>query len=181
MGPAAKVPQQSKIYPDGVEWRNVYGAIRNKWAKGSSIRELTKLTSEQFFQGTKFVPQKRVVVRGQRKLELDHLIFRALGTPTTTSTILRIRERTRGWSQCCALPCCRTFKTVQSWKTTSLWEQSTAGGKIPDMNSHSTIDSNRPDRSGPLRQLTNHRFDRTLYRNLQRRFSGITSVLSHDP
>jgi hypothetical protein len=71
-----------------VEWRNVYGAIRNKWAKGSSIRELTKLTSEQFFQGTEFVPQKRVVVRGQRKLELGHLIFRALGTPTTTSTIL---------------------------------------------------------------------------------------------
>ncbi len=73
--------------PDGAEWHNVYSATRNKWAKGS-IRELTKLTSEQFFQGTEFVPQERVIVRGQRKLELEHLIFRALGTPTTSSAML---------------------------------------------------------------------------------------------
>jgi SAM-dependent methyltransferase len=73
--------------PDGAEWHNVYARVRSKWAE-RSIGKLTRLTSEQFFQGTEFVPLERVVVRGQRKLELEHLIFRSLGTPTTSSTIL---------------------------------------------------------------------------------------------
>jgi SAM-dependent methyltransferase len=73
--------------PDGAEWHNVYASVRSKWAE-RSIGKLTRLTSEQFFQGTEFVPLERVVVRGQRKLELEHLIFRSLGTPTTSSTIL---------------------------------------------------------------------------------------------
>jgi cyclopropane fatty-acyl-phospholipid synthase-like methyltransferase len=73
--------------PDRAEWHNTYAAIRNRWAE-QSIRQLTRLTSEQFFQGTEFVPVERVVVRGQRKLELEHLIFRSLGTPTTSSKAL---------------------------------------------------------------------------------------------
>jgi SAM-dependent methyltransferase len=73
--------------PDGAEWRQVYAATRDKWAKGSH-RELTRIPIEQFFQGTEFVPVKRVIMRGQRQLELEHLIFRALGTPSTTSAML---------------------------------------------------------------------------------------------
>jgi ubiquinone/menaquinone biosynthesis C-methylase UbiE len=72
---------------DSAEWCKVYLSIRTKWAKGN-IRELTKLTSEQFFCGTEFVEEKRVLVRGQRELELEHLISRALGTADTTSAML---------------------------------------------------------------------------------------------
>jgi cyclopropane fatty-acyl-phospholipid synthase-like methyltransferase len=74
--------------PDNAEWRNVYGAVRNKWAKDGILRELTKLTSEEFFHGTDFAAQKRVIARGQRKLELENLILRALGTPATTRAAL---------------------------------------------------------------------------------------------
>jgi cyclopropane fatty-acyl-phospholipid synthase-like methyltransferase len=73
--------------PDGAEWREAYAATRSKWAKGNH-RELTKLSIEEFFQGTEFVPERRIIVHGERKLELEHLIFRALGTPSTTLVML---------------------------------------------------------------------------------------------
>jgi hypothetical protein len=72
--------------PDGIEWPRVFAATREKWARGN--RALTKLTVEQFFKGTDFVPVKRLVAQGQRKLELDHLILRALGYSSTTRAIL---------------------------------------------------------------------------------------------
>jgi len=73
--------------PEGAEWQMVYSATRTKWARGN-LRELVKLSIGQFFEGTEFVPVKRVAVRGQRKLELEHLLFRALGMPDTTRAIL---------------------------------------------------------------------------------------------
>jgi SAM-dependent methyltransferase len=73
--------------PTGEEWHDVYLRTRAKWAKGNH-RELLKLTFEQFFQGTDFVAEKQVIVRGARKLELEHLIYRALATPSTTPAML---------------------------------------------------------------------------------------------
>ena len=73
--------------PDGAEWHRIYSATQRRWAKGSHL-ELLTLTFDQFFQGTDFVPVKRVVAHGQRKLELEHLIYRALGTPSTTRGML---------------------------------------------------------------------------------------------
>lgn len=73
--------------PDGAEWRKVYATTRCKWAKGSH-RTLTQLSIEQFFHGTKFVAEKRVTSHGQSRLELKQLIFRALGTPSTTFAVL---------------------------------------------------------------------------------------------
>jgi ubiquinone/menaquinone biosynthesis C-methylase UbiE len=82
--------------PDGAEWHKVFSATRYKWAKKASenhpellrLREQLQLTIPQFFQGTDFEPWKRVIVHGQKKLELEHLISRALGSPSTTRTIL---------------------------------------------------------------------------------------------
>ncbi|HXP77723.1 MAG TPA: class I SAM-dependent methyltransferase [Stellaceae bacterium] len=78
------VPLQN---PDDAEWHRVYSATRRRWVKGID-RELLKLTVDQFFEGTDFVPVERVVAFGERKLELEHLIYRALGTPSTTPAIL---------------------------------------------------------------------------------------------
>ena len=71
----------------GAEWQKVYSAIRHKWARGN-IRALLGLTADQFFEGSDFVPVTDVVARGGQKLELDHLLYRALGTPDTTRALL---------------------------------------------------------------------------------------------
>lgn len=68
-------------------WQKIYSATRRKWARGN-LGDLVKLTADQFFQGTDFIPVKNVVVSGQRKLELEHLLYRALGTADTTRAIL---------------------------------------------------------------------------------------------
>ena len=73
--------------PDGAAWHAHFGQLRDRWAKGSH-RELMKLSVGQFFQGTDFVELKRLVVRGQRPIDLDGLINRALGTPSTTRAML---------------------------------------------------------------------------------------------
>jgi ubiquinone/menaquinone biosynthesis C-methylase UbiE len=82
--------------PDGAEWHKAFSATRYKWAKKAGenhpellqLREQLQLTIPEFFQGTDFEPWKRVMVHGERKLELEHLISRALGSPSTTRTIL---------------------------------------------------------------------------------------------
>jgi SAM-dependent methyltransferase len=80
--------------PDQAEWHRAYLAVRNKWNKGPH-RELMKLSLDRFFQGTDFVLEKHVSVRGQGKLELEHLIFRALGVPATTPATLGPEETER--------------------------------------------------------------------------------------
>jgi cyclopropane fatty-acyl-phospholipid synthase-like methyltransferase len=69
------------------EWHHAYSTIRARWARGN-LRELVKLTADEFFQGTDFVPATRVTARGRRKVELQHLLYRALGMPDTTRAIL---------------------------------------------------------------------------------------------
>jgi SAM-dependent methyltransferase len=68
-------------------WQKAYSAARLKWVRGD-LRKLLSLTSDQFFKASRFAPVKDVIVRGQRKLELEHLLYRALGTPDTTRAIL---------------------------------------------------------------------------------------------
>src|SRR5258706_476426 len=68
-------------------WQRAYSATRLKWARGD-LHKFLHLTSDQFFKASSFVPVKYVTVRGQRKLQLEHLLYRALGTPDTTRAIL---------------------------------------------------------------------------------------------
>jgi cyclopropane fatty-acyl-phospholipid synthase-like methyltransferase len=79
--------------PQGDEWPRVFAATREKWARGN--RTLTKLTVDQFFQGSSFVPVKRFVVHGERKLELENLILRAQGYSSTTRAILGEEDANR--------------------------------------------------------------------------------------
>jgi ubiquinone/menaquinone biosynthesis C-methylase UbiE len=69
--------------PDGAEWREVFMATRARWAR-DELKPLRQLSEDQFFHGTPFAPFKRVTVHGEQQLQLEHLIFRALGTPSTT-------------------------------------------------------------------------------------------------
>jgi ubiquinone/menaquinone biosynthesis C-methylase UbiE len=72
--------------PDGQEWPRVFRTTREKWAKRSL--DFNKLSMEQFVQGTVFQPVKQIVARGQRTLELDDLLQRALGYSTTSPAVL---------------------------------------------------------------------------------------------
>jgi ubiquinone/menaquinone biosynthesis C-methylase UbiE len=82
--------------PDDAAWHRVYSQTRYKWAQRAAenhpeltrLREQMEITPHQFFRGTDFEPWKQVIVRGQRKLELEHLIGRALGSPHTTRAVL---------------------------------------------------------------------------------------------
>lgn len=69
--------------PDRAEWREVFMATRARWAR-DELRPLRQLNEDQFFADTPFVPFKRVLAHGEQQLQLEHLIFRALGTPSTT-------------------------------------------------------------------------------------------------
>jgi cyclopropane fatty-acyl-phospholipid synthase-like methyltransferase len=73
--------------PDHAEWHSVYAATRRKWVRGN-LREMTRLTADQFFHGTDFVLVKHVIVHGEKQLELEHLVYRALGTPDTSRAML---------------------------------------------------------------------------------------------
>lgn len=73
--------------PEGAEWQKIHLALVNKWARGDLLKYF-KLTIDDFFAGAAFVPEKRVLVRGSRKLELEHLVYRTLGIPGTTRAIL---------------------------------------------------------------------------------------------
>jgi SAM-dependent methyltransferase len=73
--------------PDHAEWHGVYTATRQKWVPGN-LREMTRLTADQFFQGTDFVLVEHVIVEGEKQVELEHLVHRALGTPNTSRAIL---------------------------------------------------------------------------------------------
>jgi hypothetical protein len=48
------------------------------------VQPWRQLSEDQFFHGTPIAPFKRVTVHGEQQLQLEHLIFRALGTPSTT-------------------------------------------------------------------------------------------------
>ncbi len=73
--------------PDNAEWHRVYSATRDKWVRGN-LREMTRLTADQFFQGTDFALFKRVIVQGEKPLELEHLVYRSLGTANTSRAML---------------------------------------------------------------------------------------------
>jgi hypothetical protein len=73
--------------PDQAEWHRIYTATRQKWVPGN-LREMTRLTADQFFQGTDFVLIEHVIVQGEKQVELDQLVYRALGTPNTSRAIL---------------------------------------------------------------------------------------------
>jgi SAM-dependent methyltransferase len=73
--------------PSRAEWHGVYDRTRKKWHRGN-IRELTRLTPDQFFQGTGFVHVEEVIVKGEKQVELEHLVYRSLGDPTTSRAIL---------------------------------------------------------------------------------------------
>jgi cyclopropane fatty-acyl-phospholipid synthase-like methyltransferase len=73
--------------PDNAEWHTVYTATRRKWVP-SNLREMTRLTADQFFQGTDFVLVEHVTVEGEKQLELEHLVYRALGTANTSRAML---------------------------------------------------------------------------------------------
>lgn len=71
----------------GAAWRERYDTIRRRWARGNH-RELMRLTADQFFQGTNFEPVAEVSVRGTQRVDLDHLLKRAIGYPSTSRAIL---------------------------------------------------------------------------------------------
>ena len=73
--------------PDNAEWQRVYKRTRDKWVRGN-LREMTRLTADQFFQGTDFVLVEQVIVHGEKQLELEHLVYRALGTANTSRAML---------------------------------------------------------------------------------------------
>ena len=77
--------------PDDAEWHRVYSGTRDKWVRGN-LREMTRLTADQFFQGTDFVLVKRVTVQGEKQLELEHLVYRSLGTANTSRAMLGTAE-----------------------------------------------------------------------------------------
>jgi hypothetical protein len=73
--------------PGLAEWHRVYQRARAKWHRGN-ILELTWLTAPQFFQDTNFAMVKQVSADGEKQIELEHLIYRSLATPTTSRAIL---------------------------------------------------------------------------------------------
>ena len=77
--------------PDDAEWHRVYSATRDNWVRGN-LREMTRLSADQFFQGTDFFMVEHVVVHGEKPLELEHLVYRALGTANTSRAMLSAAE-----------------------------------------------------------------------------------------
>lgn len=73
--------------PEHAEWHRVYQRTRDKWVPGD-LRDMTRLSVDQFFQGTDFVQVKQVMVKGEKQLELEHLVYRALGMPNTSRALL---------------------------------------------------------------------------------------------
>ena len=73
--------------PDRAAWHLTYDRVRRPWMRGTH-RELMKTTVAEFFRGTGIVEVKRVVTLGQKPIDLDQVIHRALGTPSTTRAIL---------------------------------------------------------------------------------------------
>lgn len=73
--------------PNQAEWHSVYQRTRRKWSRGN-WHTLTQLTANQFFQGTDFVKVDNVIVKGEKQIELEHLVYRGLGMPTTSRAIL---------------------------------------------------------------------------------------------
>ena len=73
--------------PDRAPWHEVYARVRLRWVRGTH-RELMKTTVDEFFRDTGFVQAKRLLTQGQKPIDLDQVIDRALGTPSTTRAIL---------------------------------------------------------------------------------------------
>lgn len=71
--------------PNQAEWHSVYQRTRAKWRRGNLGR---RITAQEFFQGTDFFKVKQVTVRGEKQVELEHLVYRCLGTATTSRAIL---------------------------------------------------------------------------------------------
>jgi SAM-dependent methyltransferase len=73
--------------PDRAAWHRTYARVRQRWMRGP-LREQMKTTVAEFFQGTGIVEVKRLLTHGQKPIDLDQAIRRALGTPSTTPAIL---------------------------------------------------------------------------------------------
>lgn len=71
----------------GVPWRATFDTIRRRWARGNH-RELMRLTADGFFQGTGFEAVHQVSTHGTQMVDLDHLLKRAIGYPSTSRAIL---------------------------------------------------------------------------------------------
>jgi len=71
----------------GAPWYDEYRAIRRRWAKGD-FAEKMRLTADEFFEGTRFSRIKEFFTWGQRRVALDHLVHRALGSADTSRALL---------------------------------------------------------------------------------------------
>src|SRR5579863_5251694 len=72
--------------PDRAAWHTTFDRVRARWKRGPHF-EMMKTTVAEYFRGTGIVEVKRLVSRGQKPINLDQVIHRALGTPSTTRTI----------------------------------------------------------------------------------------------
>ena len=72
---------------DRAAWHITFDRVRHPWKRGPHIEQM-KTTVAEFFRGTGMVEVKRLVSRGQKPIDLDQAIHRALGTPSTTRAIL---------------------------------------------------------------------------------------------
>jgi ubiquinone/menaquinone biosynthesis C-methylase UbiE len=73
--------------PDRAAWHETYVRVRQRWVRGPH-RDLMKTTVAEFFRGTGIVEVKRLVSHGRKPIDLDQVVHRALGTPSTTRAIL---------------------------------------------------------------------------------------------
>lgn len=68
-------------------WYDEFLAIRNLWSRGDILARM-RLTADEFFVGTDFVRIGQIVSLGERSVELEHLVRRALGAPDTSRAML---------------------------------------------------------------------------------------------
>ena len=73
--------------PRDLPWHETFDAIRRRWQRGDLVSKLD-LTWDNFFEGTDFAAGNKVIARGRRKINLEHLVQRALAYPTTSRAIL---------------------------------------------------------------------------------------------
>jgi ubiquinone/menaquinone biosynthesis C-methylase UbiE len=68
-------------------WLDEFLAIRNRWSRGDIMARM-RLTADEFLAGTEFVRIGQIVTLGERSVELEHLVRRALGAADTSRAML---------------------------------------------------------------------------------------------
>jgi len=81
--------QPSGAGTDQVPWHREFRAIRRRWARGDLASQM-KLSGDEFFAGTDFARVKQIISRGERQIELEDLVQRALGFPDTSRAVLGV-------------------------------------------------------------------------------------------